>query len=185
MVSTSTATTPSTGTWQIDPSHSSVEFSVKHMVFATAKGRFSGVSGTIVDAADPAQSTVRVEIDPSTIDTRDEKRDAHLKSEDFFHVEQFPTMTFESTTVERTGGNDLKVTGNLMMRGVSHEVVLDGTFNGSGKNPWGQEVAGYSANTEINRHDWDLGFNVALEAGGVLVGEKVRIEIDVEASRAQ
>lgn len=169
-------------TWAIDPSHTTVEFAVKHMMFTTVKGRFSGVSGTIeLDEANIANSSVTAEIDATTIDTRDEKRDAHLKSADFFDVEKYPTITFKSTRVEPTSGGELRVVGDLTIHGVTREVVLNATFNGQGKNPWGNIVAGFEATTKINRKDFGLEWNVALETGGVLVGDEIKISIDVEA----
>ena len=168
--------------WQIDPAHSLVEFAVKHLMFATVKGRFGGVHGTIVDdAADPSRSSVEVEIDAASIDTRDEKRDAHLRSADFLDVESYPTITFTSSRVEHAGQGRLRVIGDLTIHGTTREVVLDTTINGRGTNPFGLEVAGFTAETTINRRDFGLNWNVALEAGGVLVGDTVKILLEVEA----
>ena len=173
-----------TTTWAIDPSHSLVEFGVKHMMFATVKGRFAGVRGRIdLNEADPAQSSVEVEIDAASIDTRDEKRDAHLRSADFFDAESHPVLTFKSTRVEPAGPDKLRITGDLTIRGITREVTLDATVNGRGVTPWGNEVAGYSAETQINRKDYGLGWNAALESGGVLVGDTVKISIEVEAGK--
>ena len=170
--------------WQIDPSHSLVEFGVKHMMFTTVKGRFSGVTGRIVtEGDDPTRGSVEVEIDAETIDTRDEKRDAHLRSQDFLENEAYPNITFKSRRVEPVDGNRFRIIGDLTIRGISKEVVLDATFNGRGTNPWGQEVAGYSAETEINRKDYGIEWNAALEGGGFLVGETVKISIEVEATK--
>jgi polyisoprenoid-binding protein YceI len=178
MTDTATATT----VWTIDNAHSAVEFAVKHMMFATAKGRFGTVSGTIsLDNAKVANSSVDVTIDTTSIDTRDEKRDAHLKSADFFDVENYPAITFKSTKVE-ADGNDLKVTGDLTIHGVTRPVVLDAEFNGQGTNPWGAQVISYSATTKINRKDFGLTWNASLETGGVLVGEEVKISIEIEAN---
>ncbi len=177
---TDTATT--TTTWTIDPSHSVVEFSVKHMMFATVKGRFTEVAGTIsLDSANVANSSVDVTIGAASIDTRDEKRDEHLRSADFFDVETFPTLTFKSTSVEAKG-DDLKVTGDLTIHGVTKQVVLDSELNGQGVNPWGQQVISYSASTKINRKDYGLNWNTALESGGVLVSDEVKISIEIEAT---
>ena len=168
--------------WQIDPAHTLVEFAVKHMMFATVKGRFGGVHGTIVeDAADPSRSSVEVEIDAASIDTRDERRDAHLRSPDFLDVESYPTITFKSSRVEHAGRDRLRVIGDLTIHGTTHEVVLDTTINGRGTNPFGLEVAGFTAETTINRRDFGLTWNVALETGGVLVGDTVKILLEVEA----
>lgn len=168
-------------TWTIDPSHSVVEFAVKHMVFATAKGRFSTFSGTIdLNNEDITKSTVDISIDAASVDTRDSGRDEHLRSADFFDVEKFPTLTFKSTSVEARG-DDLKVTGDLTIHGVTKSVVLDAEFNGTGKNPWGKQVISYSASTKVNRKDFGLNWNAALEAGGMLVSDDVKISIEIEA----
>ncbi len=178
---TDTATT--TTVWTIDAVHSSVDFSVKHMVFATAKGRFSDVKGTItLDNENVANSTVEVEIGTASVDTRDAKRDEHLRSADFFDVETYPALTFMSTQVEAANGADLKVTGDLTMHGVTKQVVLDTEFNGQGTNPWGQGVISYTAHTKINRKDFGLNWTAALESGGVLVGDDVKIAIEIEAN---
>jgi polyisoprenoid-binding protein YceI len=179
MTDTATRTT----TWTIDASHTSVEFSVKHMMFSNAKGRFSDVSGTItVDNEAIENSSVSVEIATASIDTRDEKRDGHLRSADFFDVENYPTITFTSTKVEPARGNDLKVTGDLTIRGVTMPVTLDVEINGEGVNPWGQRVMAATATTRISRKDFGLTWNAALESGGVLVGDDVKITIDLEAN---
>jgi polyisoprenoid-binding protein YceI len=177
---TETATT--TTVWTIDPAHSFVEFAVKHMVFATAKGRFSELSGQItLDEEQIENSSVAVEIAAASVDTHDEKRDAHLRSADFFDVETYPTLTFTSTKVV-AHGDDLKITGDLTIRGVTRSVVLDAELNGRGANPWGQQVLSYSATTKINRKDFGLNWNAALESGGVLVSDDVRIAIEIEAN---
>jgi polyisoprenoid-binding protein YceI len=177
-------TAPVTTTWQIDTAHSVVEFAVKHMMFATAKGRFGQFSGDIVfDPADIAGSSVHVEIDVKSIDTRDEKRDGHLLSPDFFDAENYPTITFKSTRVEPTGDSEFKVYGDLTIHGITHEAVLNAEFTGQGKNPWGQEVIGFSATTKFKRSDFGLEWNAALETGGVLVGDEVKIAIEIEAAR--
>lgn len=179
MTQTATAAT----VWTIDPSHSAVEFSVKHMMFATSRGRFSEVQGTIaLDNENVADSTVEVEIAAASVDTRDAKRDEHLKSADFFDVEQFPALIFKSTQVESAGDSDLKVTGDLTIHGVTKEVVLHTERNGQGANPWGQGVISYSAHTKINRKDFGLNWNAALESGGVLVSDEVKIAIEIEAN---
>jgi len=173
-------------TWAIDPAHSSIEFAVKHMMFTTVKGRFSGVTGTItIDEANLANSSVAVEIDVATVDTREEKRDAHLRSPDFFDVERFPKITFKSTRVEPEGKDNARVTGDLTIHGVTRQVTLEATRTGQGKNPWGMEVAGFEASTKINRKDFGMQFNVPLEGGGFLVGDEVKITIDIEASKQQ
>jgi polyisoprenoid-binding protein YceI len=184
----STATAPATGTttvWAIDPSHSSVEFSVRHMMISTSKGRFSGVSGTItLDPDNFANSHAEVTIDASTIDTRDEKRDAHLRSADFFNVEKYPNITFKSTRVVKDG-DDYKVYGDLTILDVTREVELKTEFHGQNKTPWGFEVVGFSASTKINRKEFGLNWNAALETGGFLVGDEVKVHIEIEANNAQ
>jgi polyisoprenoid-binding protein YceI len=170
--------------WKIDPTHSDIEFQVKHLMVAKVKGRFAGVSGTIeIDESDVSASKVDVTIDTATVDTRDEKRDAHLRSADFFDVEKFPMMTFQSRKVERKGDR-LRVTGDLTIHGVTREVVLDVEENGRQKDPWGGERAAFTATTTIDRHDYGLEWNVALEAGGVMVSREVKITLEIEAVRA-
>ena len=181
-VSTTKDTTRST--WHIDPAHSLVEFSVRHMMVSTVKGRFTTIQGTILDVADdPTQSSVEVVIDPASITTGDDKRDAHLRSPDFFDVEQYPTITFKSHRIEGVR-DQFTLTGDLTMHGVTREVSLDATFNGLGTNPWGKTVAGFSAETRINRKDWGLNWNVGLEAGGVLVSDQLKISVEIQAVRA-
>ncbi len=175
---------PQTITWVIDKAHSEIEFAVKHMMFSTVKGQFTEFSGTIVeDTSNPSRSSVDVTIDVASISTRDAKRDEHLRSGDFFLAEQHPTITFKSTGVSAPAKDRLSVTGDLSVRGTTRPVTLDVSRTGSGKNPWGQEVAGFSATTQINRKDFGLEWNVALEAGGVLVGEAVKISLEIEATK--
>ena len=182
---TAVATETKTKTvWAIDPAHSSVEFAVKHMMFATVKGRFAAFAGTVTThPEDPTEGEVDFSIDAASIDTRDDKRDEHLRSNDFFGAGDHPQLGFRGTRVEHLPGPAFKVHGDLTMKGVTRPVVLDATFNGSGPNPWGQTVASWSATTEIDREDWGMNFNAALEAGGVLVGTKVKVAIELEAAR--
>ena len=167
-------------TWQLDPAHSHVEFSVKHLMIARVKGRFADVTGTVELGADPAASTVDVVIDAASIDTREAKRDAHLRSADFFDVERFPTIAFRSREVRPTGGGEFSVVGDLTIRDVTREVTLEATEEGRGTDPWGGERAGFSATAQIDRRDFGLTWNQALEAGGVLVGNEIRIALEVE-----
>jgi polyisoprenoid-binding protein YceI len=171
--------------WTIDGSHSLAEFSVKHMMVSTVKGRFQTVTGNITwDETNSANSLVEANIDATSITTHDEKRDAHLASADFFETEKYPTITFKSKKVEAKSADNFKVTGELTMHGVTREVTLDVEYNGFGKNPWGMTVAGFSARTSISRKEYGLNWNVALEAGGMLVSDKINITLEVEAIAA-
>jgi polyisoprenoid-binding protein YceI len=174
-----TATT--TATWDIDPAHTLAEFSVKHLMITTVRGRFSKVSGTAqLDENDPSKSSVEVEIDASSIDTREDKRDTHLRSADFLDAENQPTITFRSTAVHPKGDDRYEVAGDLTIRGVTKSVVLDVKREGQAKSPWGQEVMGFTADTKLDRTEYGLKWNQALEAGGVLVGNEVKIHLEVE-----
>jgi polyisoprenoid-binding protein YceI len=170
-------------TWKIDPAHSSAEFKVKHMMISNVKGNFhGGVNGTLIeDTSNSTLSHVDATIDISTISTGDAQRDAHLKSGDFFHHEQHPTMKFHSTRVEKKGDEEYAVTGDLTVHGVTKPVVfaVEGP-SAPGKDPWGNTRIGLSATTKINRKDFDLTWNAALETGGILVGEEVQITLDVQ-----
>jgi polyisoprenoid-binding protein YceI len=167
--------------WQIDTSHSHISFTVRHMMISKVRGSFEKFSGEInFDQQNPANSTVYAEIDLSSINTRDEKRDGHLRSADFFHIDEYPTMTFQGTRVEQTSPNTGKLYGDLTIRGISKPVVLDVEYSGIQKSPWGAEQAGFSATTTLNRKEWDLNWNVALETGGWLVGDTIKVEIELE-----
>jgi polyisoprenoid-binding protein YceI len=173
-------------TWQIDPAHTLVEFSVRHMMIATVKGRFGTVAGTIrLDDEDPARSAVDVTIDAASVDTRNEQRDAHLRSADFFDVANHPTLTFRSRRVERTREDHYRVTGDLTIRGTTRSVVLDVIEQGRITDPWGATRAAFSARATVNREDFGLTWNQALEAGGVLVSRDVVIDLEVQASLPQ
>lgn len=178
-----TATNPaSTITWKLDPAHSVAEFKVKHMMISNVKGSFTGLTGTLIeDKNDPSRSSVKASIDIATINTGDAQRDAHLKGADFFNYEQHPQMTFKSTKVEKKGDDEYTVTGDLTLHGTTKPV----TFKVEGpstptKDPWGNTRIGLSATAKINRKDFGLSWNAALETGGVLVGEDVQITIDAE-----
>jgi polyisoprenoid-binding protein YceI len=184
----STLATPqvATTTWNIDPVHSMAEFKVKHMMISNVKGHFAKVTGVLVlDEADPANSHVEAAIEAASIETRDEQRDAHLKSEDFLHAEKFPALTFKSTHIERTGDGESAVTGDLTIRGVTRKVVfsVEGPSPAT-KDPWGNSRIGLTATTKINRKDFGLTWNAALETGGILVGDEVIITLDVEFVQA-
>src|ERR1700687_146208 len=170
-------------TWQIDPMHTSVEFTVRHMMISNVKGTFEKTSETVtVDGSDPTTAKIDATIDASSINTRVEKRDADLKSPDFLDVAKYPSITFISTKVEAAGEGKWKVTGDLTLHGVTKPVVLDVEGTGAPiKDPFGNTRAGASATTKINRKDFGVAYNKVLEAGGVMVGDEVSITIDVEA----
>ena len=174
--------------WNLDAAHSLVEFSARHMMLTTVKGRFADVQGTVeVDAADPSTSSVRIDIAAASIDTRSEQRDQHLRSADFFDVEQFPAITFRSTRVEgvaREAGDRLQVTGDLTIRDVTREFTLEVTFEGLGIDPWGGERASYSAEARLDRRDFGLTWNQALETGGVLVSNEIKLSFEIQAVKA-
>jgi polyisoprenoid-binding protein YceI len=181
MSTTATTTTTGTTTWAIDPAHTHVEFAVKHLMISTVRGRFAGVSGTVItNDADPAKGIAEIEIDAASIDTREAQRDAHLKSPDFFDVGAHPKLIFKSKRVADMKGDAFKLIGDLTIHGVTREVALDVTSGGRGKDPWGGERAAFSGHTTIKRSDYGLTWNQALEAGGFLVGDDVKITLDVE-----
>jgi polyisoprenoid-binding protein YceI len=174
---------PMPGTFTLDPSHTHVGFSVRHMMVSRVRGRFTSFTGTVTVADEHTLSAVEVEIDLASIDTRDDGRDTHLRSGDFFDVEVNPTMTYRSTSVSSLGKGRYAVQGDLSVKGVTRPVELDVTYEGVARDPWGNERLGFSATAEIDRDDFGLGWNQALETGGVLVGKAVRIEIEAEAVR--
>jgi polyisoprenoid-binding protein YceI len=178
-----TLTTAPAGTWQVETSHSLASFSVRHAGIAKVRGTVAITEGTIVLAEDVTASTVTATLDPATIDTRDAKRDGHLRSADFFDAEQFPAWTFTSTSVEE-GGAGLLVHGDLTIHGVTRPVTLDVELNGAATDPFGMSRVGFSATTTINRKDFDLTWNAALETGGVLVSDKVEISLEIEGVQA-
>jgi polyisoprenoid-binding protein YceI len=167
--------------WHIDQAHSAIHFSVKHMMISTARGAFERFEGTVVaDEQNPTLAQVDVRIEAASISTRDEKRDGHLRSPDFFDAEQFPYLTFKSTKVEQTDATHGKLYGDLTIRDVTKPVVLDFEYEGQAKSPWGTTSAGFSAQTKISRKEWGLNWNVALETGGWLVGDQINIDIQLE-----
>lgn len=168
--------------WEIDPSHSQATFAVKHMMISTVKGHFNVISGHLhIDEQNPANSWVDAQVDAGSVDTRDESRDGHLRSPDFFDAEKYPTINFKSTKIEHLGDNEYRVLGNLTIHGVTREVAFKAEYAGQGKDPWGGQRAGLSATAKINRKDFGMTFNKALESGGVLVSDEVKVEIDLEA----
>lgn len=185
-MTTPTTTPASTITWKIDPAHSGAEFKVRHMMISNVKGSFSSLSGTLVEnTIDSTQSTVEATIDIATVNTGDAQRDGHLKSGDFFDAEKYPTMLFRSTKVEKKGEGEYKVTGDLTLHGVTKPVVFDVEGPSTpGKDPWGNTRIGLSATTKINRKDFGLSYNAALETGGILIGEDVTISLEVQFVQA-
>jgi len=175
-----------TSIWNIDPVHSVAEFKVKHMMISNVKGQFTGVKGSLaLDESEVTKSHVEASIDAASITTREAQRDAHLKSADFFDVEQFPTLSFKSTQIKRAGEGELAVAGDLTIRGITRNVVF--TVEGptpQAKDPWGNMRLGLSATTKINRKDFGLNWNAALETGGILVGDEVTITLDVQFIKA-
>jgi len=172
--------------WQLDPSHVEVGFAVRHLMISTVKGRFGSVQGTVVaDGDDFSNAEVDVTIDAASLDTREPKRDEHLRSADFFDVAQFPTLSFKSRRVEPAGRDRYTLTGDLTIHGVTREVALDVTTEGFVRDPWGNERAGFSAKGHIKRSDFGLTWNALLEAGGVAVGDDVKLSIDLELTKSK
>jgi polyisoprenoid-binding protein YceI len=182
----STAVSTQTSTWNIDPVHSTAQFKVKHMMISNVKGEFTKITGKLeLDEADITKSRVEAFIDATTINTREDDRDTHLKSADFLDVEKFPDLSFKSTQVSKSGEGELSVEGDLTMRGVTRKVVfeVEGPSPAT-KDPWGNTRIGLSATTRVHRKDFGLNWNAVLEAGGILVGEEVAISLDVEFIKA-
>ena len=181
-----TATIPATltGTYAIDPSHSQIGFVARHAMVTKVRGTFNEYEGTgVFDAEDPTRSTLALTIQAASIDTRNADRDAHLRSNDFFDMETYPEITFFSTGVEQVDGDAYRVTGDLTIKGVTKPVTVDFTFTGAAVDPYGNQRIGLEGTTQVNRKDWGVSWNAALESGGVLVGEKVTLEFEVSAIR--
>jgi polyisoprenoid-binding protein YceI len=171
-------------TWQLDPSHVEIGFAVRHLMISTVRGRFGTVLGTVVVQGDDfATAKVDVTIDAASVDTREPKRDAHLRSADFFDVETFPTLTFTSRRVERAGADQFRLIGDLTLHGVTREVHLDVVTEGLVRDPWGNEKAGFSATGHIKRSEFGLTWNAALETGGVMVSDDVKLSFDVQLTK--
>ena len=168
------------GTWTIDPVHSDVSFTVRHMMVSKVRGHFRTFEGTFTTAEDPADSTVSATIKLDSIDTNQEQRNAHIRSADFFEVEKYPEMTYTSTAV-RVDGDDWIIDGDLTLKGITKQVSLALEINGFGPDAYGGTRAGFTAKGEINRHDFNVSFNPALEGGGVVIGDKVTIVLEIEA----
>ena len=172
--------------WAVDPTHSSVEFSIRHMMFTNVKGAFQTYDATIeADPNDLTTANISFSVDLASVDTKNQDRDNHLRSADFFDVENKPKMTFTSTKVEKKDEGEYAVTGDLSLNGVTKPETFDVTFEGQGKDPWGNEKAGFSAEGTLNRSDYGLTWNAALETGGVLVGDKVKVSLEIQAAKAE
>ena len=170
-----------TGIWHVDPTHSSVEFEVKHMMIATVRGLFNEFEGTIVAAEDIAESRVSGTVKAASIDTNDETRDAHLRSADFLDVERYPDIRFESTRIEPLGGPKFRLAGNLTLKDVTEEIEFDATVEGAERDPWGNDRVGIRVRGTLNRKDFGLTWQKTLESGGFLVGDEVKVLVDVSA----
>jgi polyisoprenoid-binding protein YceI len=183
-ISNTPVVTPAQSVWKLDAAHTLVEFSAKHMMFTTVKGHFQKVEAEVDwDEKEIANSSIEAKIDAASLVTGDERRDGHLRSEDFLHAEEHPVLTFKSKRIEPKGDGEFRIIGDLTIRGIAKEIALDTTLEGRGKNPWGNEVAAFAAKATINRKDWNLQWNVALETGGWLVGDIVKIEIHTELTK--
>jgi polyisoprenoid-binding protein YceI len=180
-MSDTTTTTIPAGTWTLDAAHSSVGFTVRHMMVSKVRGKFTDYTADIVTAEDPLQSSVTATVQMASIDTGDEGRDGHLRTNDFFDIEEFPTMTFTSTSITGSG-SEYELHGDLTLKGVTKPVTFDLEFGGVGKDPWGNTRAGFTVTGTINRKDFGMAYNAVLETGGIMVGEKVSIELDIEAT---
>ena len=169
--------------WAVDPTHSSVDFTIRHMMIAKVKGTFHNFEAQIeADPADLTTASISFSVDMASIDTRNADRDNHLRTGDFFEVEKYPKLTFEATSIAKTGEGEYDVTGNVTLHGVTRSETFAVTFEGAGKDPWGNHKAGFSAEGSIKRSDYGLTYNAALETGGVLIGDEVKIHIEIEAA---
>lgn len=172
--------------WKIDNAHSEINFTVRHMMIANVRGQFENFTGTVeFDPEQPLNSSVEVEIDAQSINTREAQRDTHLKSEDFLNAEKFPKMTFKSHKIEVIDDNRGLIHGDLTIKDITKSVILDTTYAGMAKSPWGTTSAGFTASTKLNRKDWGLTWNVALETGGWLVGDEIKIELEMEVVKQE
>jgi polyisoprenoid-binding protein YceI len=174
---------PNAGTFVLDKSHTQIGFVARHLMVSKVRGRFTDFEGALVVAEDPAQSSVEVLIQAASISTNDENRDNHVRTNDFLNVDEFPTLTYNSTKVELSPSGDWKVIGDLTIRGVTRPVVLDVQFEGVIQDPWGNQRLGFTASAEIDRNEFGVSFNAALETGGFVVSPKVKLEIEAEAVR--
>ncbi|WP_227396425.1 YceI family protein [Jeotgalibacillus aurantiacus] len=171
--------------WAVDAAHSSIDFSVKHMMISKVKGSFHDFSADVTaDPTDLTGADIRFSIDVNSIDTRNQDRDNHLRSADFFEVEQFPNITFVSTDVKKTGDDEYELTGDVTIKDVTRKETFTVEYEGAGKDPWGNEKVGFSATGKLNRKEYGLTWNQALETGGVLVGEDIKINLQIQAQEA-
>ncbi|KOV55628.1 YceI family protein [Streptomyces sp. MMG1121] len=183
---TTTATGPDltalTGDYTIDPAHTTIGFTARHAMVTNVKGAFQDFTGSLhLDGANPDRSTATLDVTMASIDTGNADRDGHLKSSDFFKIDEFPAMTFRSTKAEALGGDDYRITGDLSLLGVTKPITIDLEFNGAAKDPFGNERVGFEGKTEILRSEWGLTWNAALETGGVLVSDKIKLNFDISA----
>lgn len=184
MSTTVSPTTPALATWTIDAAHSHIEFAVRHMMVATAKGRFSDVKGTVeFDGTNLSTAKIDVEIGVASVDTTQEQRDVHLRSPDFFDAENHPILSFRSRKITGDVAGEFEIVGDITIRGVTRELTLAGESHGTVRDPWGLDRAGFSATGKVNRHDFGLNWNAALEAGGVVVAPDVRISLEIEITK--
>ncbi|MFB6844204.1 YceI family protein [Streptomyces sp. NPDC056373] len=173
-----------TGDYTIDPAHSTIGFTARHAMVTNVKGGFQDFTGTLrLDGTDPARSTASLDVVMDSIETGNADRDGHLKSADFFRTDEFPAMTFRSTGVEALGGDDYRITGDLTILGTTRKLAIDLEFNGAAKDPFGNERVGFEGKAEILRSEWGLTWNAALETGGVLVSDKIKLNFDISAIR--
>nr|WP_145485632.1 MULTISPECIES: YceI family protein [Streptomyces] len=171
-----------TGDYTIDPAHTTIEFVARHAMVTNVRGSFQDFTGSLhLDGQDPAKSTATLDITMASIDTGNADRDGHLKSADFFKIDEFPTMTFRSTKAESLGGEDYRITGDLSLLGVTRPITIDLEFNGIAKDPFGNERAGFEGRSELLRSEWGLTWNAALETGGVLISDKIKLNFDISA----
>ncbi len=180
-VGTTQTTLPTPGSWALDTTHTEVSFTARHLMVTKVRGRFPIQSGTVTIAENPLESSVVAVIDVAGVNSGEQGRDDHLRNSDFFEVEKYPTITFRSTKVEDAGGGEYKLTGDLTIKDVTRPVTLDLEYLGTIASPWADQRAGFSATAEISRKEWGIEYNMALEAGGVVIGDKVKLNIEAEA----
>ena len=174
---------PLAGSWQIDPAHSGVEFAVTHLMISKVRGRFSDITGTVVSDGTPEGSRIEVQVGAASIDTREASRDTHLRSADFFDVEKYPLITFASTSIKSKSDDEFHVAGNLTMHGVTKSIEFDVTSEGTGGDPWGGTRAGFSSSFTVDRRDFGLTWNQALETGGVVVSNTIKLTVDIQLTQ--